>query len=336
MKDLGNFSGKEREWEELRRLTQQGAGGLRSLSDEELVRYMRLYRRASGDLAALSSLGLDSQAAAELNSVVCRAYGQLYSSPRRPLQEALSRAVWVCADTVRRRSVFVFVAIGLFLFFTFFSIGLLQTVPQTRPLLVPPMMRDAFDHWTSGEHPQRGAGESVQATFFYAGNNPRVAILYNAASVVTCGAAGVWSMWVNGSMMGALALEVTKAGHLPFLLISIFPHGVPELGGIFIAVGAGLLLGWTIISPGRQSRSLALKMAGKDAAVMLGVSLFLIFLAAPIEGFFSFNPRFTDGSKIAFGVFGLTALLSYFLAYGKSGPPRGFTLEELRPPEGNP
>jgi uncharacterized membrane protein SpoIIM required for sporulation len=93
-------------------------------------------------------------------------------------------------------------------------------------------------------------------------------------------------------------------------------HGVIELSCIFIAGGAGLLIGSALLMPGNLSRADALKSRGKDAVrLMIGVAMVLV-VAGIIEGFISpapINPR------IKFGIGGLTglALYSYLLLVGR-------------------
>jgi hypothetical protein len=64
---------------------------------------------------------------------------------------------------------------------------------------------------------------------------------------------------------------------------------------------------------------------------MMIVGLVMIFAAAPIEGYFSFNPAIPQSWKVVFGIVATAGWLAYFIGYGKGGPPQGFTLEELRP-----
>ncbi len=66
-------------------------------------------------------------------------------------------------------------------------------------------------------------------------------------------------------MVGGLAQFVQPAGSLPYLLTSIFPHGVPEIGGFFFTAAAGFLCGISIISPGRAA---APKHSGPTVAIL--------------------------------------------------------------------
>lgn len=318
------------EWQRLEVLTRQ-SNSSRRLKGAELVEMMGLYRKASADLATVRGTSANPELTHWLNGVVARAYSQLYQTPRLGFWTVMRRSLWRGADTVRRRKRSIYLATTLFFFFCFAAIFMTSIFPQTREVMVPPMAESSFDAWKSGSHEARSGGESIMASVFYGSHNPRVAIVYNALSVATCGIFGIAALWMNGALFGILAKEVAEHGHLGFLLSSVAPHGVSELGGIFISVGAGFLLAGAVIRPGRLSRFEAIKRAGQDAAVLMILSLAMIFIAAPIEGFFSFNPAVPQWVKVVFAVLHFAAWGAYFSGYGRSGPPEGASASDLRP-----
>ena len=60
-----------------------------------------------------------------------------------------------------------------------------------------------------------------------------------------------------------------------------------ELSVIFIAGGAGLQLGWSVIRPGLLTRRAALVLAARRAAQLLLGCVPLLAIAGTIEGFIS-------------------------------------------------
>jgi uncharacterized membrane protein SpoIIM required for sporulation len=93
-------------------------------------------------------------------------------------------------------------------------------------------------------------------------------------------------------------------------------HGVVELSCIFIAGGAGLLIGSAMIMPGNLTRADALKTRGMEAVrLMIGVAILLV-VAGTIEGFISPAPL---DPRVKFGIGGLTglAMYSYLLLVGR-------------------
>jgi len=77
---------------------------------------------------------------------------------------------------------------------------------------------------------------------------------------------------------------VQPTHYLPSMWAGILPHGVCELTAIFIAGGAGFLIGWALIHPGYLSRRDALLANTKDAAKMMVGTIPLFIVAGIIEG----------------------------------------------------
>jgi hypothetical protein len=57
---------------------------------------------------------------------------------------------------------------------------------------------------------------------------------------------------------------------------------------------------------------------GKDALVLLCVGVVLMFIAAPIEGFFSFNPRVPSFVKVIVIAIELVFWISFWIGYGRT------------------
>ncbi|MCU0316870.1 MAG: stage II sporulation protein M [Fimbriimonadaceae bacterium] len=292
------------------------------LTGDEVVEFVRLYRRTAGDLAYLTTHSSNAQVVEYLNALVARSYSQIYRAPRKGFLQALWEAIEKGAEATYRRRMFVFVSIAIFVL-SFLSQGALHASrPDLRTFFVPPEMDANFAGWRSGVHEERDLSMSIQASAFYASNNPRVGITAAAIGAMTAGIGTFAIMWVNGGLIGILSVECLNAGTLGFLYSSILPHGVPELGGAFIAGGIGLMFGWAILVPGNKTRTLAIKEAGVDGFRMLVVALAMIFIAAPIEGFFSFNPAVPQWIKLVFGLLFMVGWISFFRIFGRRATER--------------
>jgi uncharacterized membrane protein SpoIIM required for sporulation len=308
-----------RSWRRLQDLTAKAGHSFRKLDDAELDEFVRLYRQASADLAFLTTRSSNESVVQYLNAVVGQAYSQLYREPYRPWGQKVSDALCVAAETVRRRAWAFALAFGIFLAAIFTSAGLLAYSDDYRDFYIPqdPGMRESFEAWKTGDMDPRTGGEGVMATAFYASNNPKVSIITNAVSLVSFGVMTAVLLWANGTMMGALSYEMVGVGKLDHLLTWVAPHGVTELGGIFMAGAGGFVLAAALIAPGRRSRGQALKIAGKDAFVFAMLSVIMTLLAAPVEGFFSFDPRVPDWLKLVFAGATLAGWLAFFIWFGR-------------------
>ena len=308
---------RKADWARLGFLCDKAERSLKSLSGEEFEEVVNLYRRCSTDLATVRTKSKNLQLAEFLNDLVARAYGTLYTEPRGSLLSSLAQGIKLAAQTVRRRKWFVFASAGLFFGSALWAYCIISVNPASEDALVPPAMRKVFDDWKT-PFEERTPGQSAGATGFYLSNNPRMAIVAGAVAPATFGFGTAYILYDNGILLGALAKELEPSGQTGRFLIWISPHGVPELSGIIISGAAGFLIAWCLIHPGRKKRGQALRDAGKDIIVLLSTGSVMMFFAAPIEGYFSFNPRIPDIAKLIVAGVGLAAWLTFWSGYGKS------------------
>src|SRR5260370_38319223 len=91
------------------------------------------------------------------------------------------------------------------------------------------------------------------------------------------GVGTLFYMAYNGANIASVVALTYRAGFGPDLVPFMVGHGVIELSCIFIAGGAGLLIGSAMIMPGDLSRADALKTRGMEAVrLMIGVAVLLV------------------------------------------------------------
>lgn len=115
-------------------------------------------------------------------------------------------------------------------------------------------------------------------------NNIQVAILA-FASGVTFGILTVYLLVYNGIIIGALAALFYQHDKAYDFWAYIVPHGIIELTAIFIAGGAGLLMGYKLFVPGPYSRGYQLKQQAKRSVQLFLGTIPLFVIAGVIEGF---------------------------------------------------
>jgi uncharacterized membrane protein SpoIIM required for sporulation len=310
---------RQTDWNRLGFLCDKAERSVRSLTPEEFEEFVDLYRKSSTDLATVRTRSKNLQLAEFLNDLAGRAYATLYREPRGNFFQAIGLGLRLSAQTVRKRKWFVAASAGLFFGSAIFTFLLMGWVPATQNYYVSPFAKKAFDEWKK-PFDERTSSESAMMTGFYLSNNPRTAIIAGAVSASTFGFGTAYLLYENGSILGALAKELQPYGKTAHLLIWVSPHGVPELSGVTMSGAAGFVLAWAMIKPGRKKRGQALKDAGRDAIILLTTGTLLMFVAAPIEGFFSFNPNVPDGAKIAVTAVSLGAWLLFWYGFGKDEP----------------
>lgn len=309
---------REPDWIRLNQLCAKADASPTQLSAPELKEMFRLYRRTSSDLALVRTKSNNVQLANFLNDVVAASYSALYRNRKKNVFEALADSVALAARTVRKRKGAVFVSAIVFFGSAFAANAIMRFVPDARPHFVPSGWEQTVKHWRDNDMEERNLDESIAMTGFYMSNNPRASIIAGALAASTFGLGTAKLLFENGALLGALAYELEPVGRVGYLLIHVFPHGVPELSGIVVAGSAGFVMAMALIRPGRRSRGEALKEAGSDAIVLLAASIALMFIAAPIEGFFSFNPRVPDWLRGVVILIELVAWGLFWSGYGRT------------------
>jgi uncharacterized membrane protein SpoIIM required for sporulation len=226
----------------------------------------------------------------------------------------------IAAQTVRRRFAYILLSFVVFAGSGVFGFFCLDAFPKTRAQFVPEGFESAFESWKTGTFDSRTLESGAAATAFYMSNNPRASITTGAISASTFGLGTAYMMYQNGAMLGVLVHELVPYGRVGYLFTAITPHGVPEISGLIVSGGAGFLMGHALIAPGRRRRGQALLEAGKDGITLLVVSIILMFIAAPIEGYFSFNGQVADGLKIFVSVVSAAAWGAFWYGFGRDEP----------------
>ena len=299
--------------EELLKLLDRSS--MRRLHREEVRELGRIYRRTASDLAIARAESRDPRLINYLNSLVIRAHGRIYQADAQGgslIKKFFAREL---PQTFRRTWRFTAVAFGVFALFG--VIGFLGTKydPEFSELVgVPAGFREMFietkTHWWEDLNEANQIGASSIFT-----HNIQVTI-YTFAFGALFGVGTLFYLAYNGLVIASILSLTYSAGFGNDLVTFMVGHGVVELSCIFMAGGAGLLIGSAMLMPGDLSRADALKSRGKDAVrLMMGVALLLV-LAGIIEGFISPAP-IPASIKYSVGAITGIALYSYLLLAGR-------------------
>jgi len=104
---------------------------------------------------------------------------------------------------------------------------------------------------------------------------------------ITAGIGTVILLVFNGLFFGGVLGMFANYGVADWILTFVAGHGVLELTAIFIAGGAGFIVGRALVAPGELSRRDALVEAGRWAVKLVGTAACLLLLAGTIEGLLS-------------------------------------------------
>jgi len=288
---------------------------LKRLHREEVRELGRIYRRTASDLAVARAESRDPRLINYLNSLVIRAHGRIYQADAQGGERIRSFFARELPRTFRRT--WRYTAISFSVFMVFGVVGFVGSYRDTEfseLLGVSPAFRELYietkTHWWEDLNEANQVGASMIMT-----NNIRVTF-YTFASGAMFGVGTLFVLAFNGANIGSVLGLTYRAGFGNDLVTFMAGHGAIELSCIFIAGGAGLLIGSALIMPGDLSRADALTTRGKDAIrLMVGVAVLLV-LAGTIEGFISPAPI---DPRIKFSIAAITgiALYSYLLLAGR-------------------
>jgi uncharacterized membrane protein SpoIIM required for sporulation len=301
-------AGSRQAWERLAGAVAEARSvGVSRLGAARLRQMHEDYRHAAADLAYAQTHFPGAEAAVYLNRLVGQAHGELYgSAPRR------AAALWhfLSVEYPRLlRASWRPIALAALLLCGAGAFGFVVShtdYPLAR-LLLPEQFRDGVaDDFRQNREASADLVAAAPAFAAYIGvNNVWVAVLAFAGGM-TAGALTVYSMLMNGALLGVLAGMFSQAGLSLDFWALIVPHGALELPAIVIAGAAGLRLAGSIVFPGDLPRMTALKTVAPNAVRLVLGTVPLFAIAAFIEGFIT-PGGFDPVSKLAFGA--LMALL---------------------------
>lgn len=283
-----NFVARKREtWEQLAVIVAKtsGRGGVRALSREELLALGPLYRRVCSDLAYARAHAVSTDLVAHLNGLVGQAHALLYETDNtgRATQAVFNFYLYDFPALLQRHLRYFLAAFGITLLGAFYAYWFVTVHPDQSEVFIPPQFKESVEHWKEGAVEHDSSTEFSGQLFT---NNQRVGLIAYASGV----AAGIptcYLLFNNGATIGALSAEITRVHQHHTFWPGILPHGIAELTAIFICGGAGLLLGGSLLFPGRYRRMEAFRKAGLESIYLVLGSIPLFIFAGIVEGMFS-------------------------------------------------
>lgn len=299
---------KKKTWDELEALLSRR----RNATAQQLNRLGYLYRRVTSDLAVSRRDFPQDTCVTYLNELASRAHSSIYQTT--PLKRG---TFWQYLrygfPQVFRENIY-FISASFLMFTIAFAgayLSALDTPEFAEELLPAGVVSHIKELGDSGWNTTAAGDRNLFASFVMT-NNIRVAFLAFAWGIMFM-VGSVYILVYNGILIGATAGLCHVNGVALALWSFVSPHGYIELTTIFIAGGAGMKLGYSLIAPTLLTRKRTLVNAAKTAIRMLGGCVVLLIVAGTIEGFVS-PSDLPNGFKIGFGV--MTGVLLFTYLFG--------------------
>lgn len=272
-----------------------------------------LYRQAVSDLAYARMCYPSHPVVKELEQLVGHAHSHLYQAVRPRSRNWTRFWLETWPQRVRQASGPILLATSVFWVGALLGFFLTAENPVLEGFFVSPDMRSAISAkklWT-----QTLTRTAPAASSGIAVNNINVSLLTWGLGL-TFGVGTIWLLALNGIMLGAIAAACLRAGMLVPLVEFVVAHGSLELPAIWISGGAGLLMSKALLLPGRYSRRVELRRAGRHSVEIIVGIVPILLIAGTVEGFVS--PGDLPGYlKALLGLALGSALLGYILGGGR-------------------
>jgi uncharacterized membrane protein SpoIIM required for sporulation len=294
---------------------------LRRISDDDLLALPVLYRQAASSLAVARETSLDAATLGYLESLVRRAWFQVYG-PRISLFGWLRRFIggeWAAAV----RSLWLDVCIALAVMVSGVAVGWLL-VDRDRDWFYalvgadmaqgrhPGASRAALAETLTGQ--QGDDGLTVFSTFLFS-NNAAVTIMAFGLGFAF-GLPTLLLLLYNTVVLGALLWVFFHAGLGWEFAAWLSIHGTTELGAILLGGAAGLHVGRSMAFPGERSILSAMSASGRRSAQVMAGAVLMLAVAGMLEGY---ARQLVENPLARGAIGGAMALiwLTYFLLAGR-------------------
>ena len=310
-------SSRAPEWARLEQLTRRR----RRLTGEQADELVELYQRAAADLSLVRSAVPDPALVARLTTLVARARGKVAGSDSPAWSTGfifLTQTFPVCCW--RLRWWWLTVAVAFLVISVSIGAWVATNVDVQASIGTPDEIRQIVNH-DAVDYYSTGAASSFAAQVWT--NNAWVAAL----SIAFGGLLGIpvfFAFWQNALNAGVLGGLMYAYGRGDVFWGLVMPHGLLELSAVFLAMAAGLRLGWTMLAPGLLPRGRALAEQGRR---LISVSLGLVLVLAVsgvIEAFVT-PSGWPTAVRVGIGVAALLGFLAWVLPLGRAGERRGVT-----------
>lgn len=283
---MGWVQKREAHWARLEALVAACKGrNVSALSTSDLRELAQLYRQTAADLATAREDPSSRRLAAYLNQLLGRAHNLVYAGrPRKRGGGVIGFYQRTFPQTFRATWRYTATAVAILAAGALAGAVLAATSPGFERFILGGDMLDTIERremWTHSILPMKPlASAGITA------NNLSVSIIAYASGILA-GIGPLYIMALNGLLLGVLGTICHQAGMSVALWSFVAPHGTLELPAIFIAGGAGLIVGRSLVVAGDRPRHEAVVDAGRVSLRLFGGVVPMLLVAGLIEGFVS-------------------------------------------------
>jgi uncharacterized membrane protein SpoIIM required for sporulation len=316
------------EWSRLEALVRQANRPTR-LSGSDVDELVQLYQRAATHLSLVQTRSPDPVLVARLSRLVASARAAV-AGAHAPAWKQVARFFTVVFPVAVYRSRRWWVPTAVASLALSLGLGIwVATHPEVQRALLPPdEVRQLVNHDFSDYYRAHPAHDFAAQVWT---NNVWVSAQVLVGGLLL-GTFTLFALLQNTVNVGVIGGYMFAAGKGGLFLGLISPHGILELTAVFVAAGAGLRLGWTIIDPGPRRRADAIAEEGRST-VVIAIGLIVVLAVSGVIEAFVTPSGLPTWARVGIGVLAELGFLTYVCTFGRRAVRLGETgdlEEELR------
>ncbi|MCP3740075.1 stage II sporulation protein M [Rossellomorea sp. BNER] len=270
------------DWQQLEQMLTILHKRKRKIKGSDIEQFNRLYQKSAQNLSYCQTYFPKEDVTLYLNELVSKSHNLLYRDQISSMKQIRHFFGVKFVGLLLEQWKFIVVAMMLFTIGALGGFFSILDDPQNAYSVLPENIAQGVDPEQLGKNDGQ-VDASLMSTSIMT-NNIQVAILAFAGGV-TFGLLTVYLLIYNGLIVGGIAAVFWHHDKTYEFWAYIVPHGMIELTAIFIAGGAGLLMGYKLFVPGHYSRGHQLKQQAKRSVQLLLGTIPLFVIAGVIEGF---------------------------------------------------
>ncbi len=284
----------QQSWKEFDRLLDEleSKDTAKRTSGISLAEFPSRYRRICNHYSLAQARHYRPALVDKLHDLVLRGHLQLY---RKKTHIFWSIIHFISRDfprTLRQKAFFFWLACLLFFLpgllaglATYDNPVLIYTIMDEDQVVTMESMYDP-DNKKIGRSAERTNEDDLTMFGYYILNNISIGFRTFSGGIVF-GIGSVFFLLFNGVMLGGVAGHLSHPPFSSTFWPFVCAHGAFELTAIVICGAAGLLLGYSLVNPGRYRRRDALRLAAPVALKLVMGGAVMLLIAAFIEAFWS-------------------------------------------------
>lgn len=283
--------------------------GIQKLEKNEIESFLTHYNHTCGHLSYSRTYYGNTSTTEYLNRLVASAHSYIYTTKSANLKKLVSFFTRGFPLLVKKNMLYIILSTSIFLLGVILSFVYTLISSDNAYAFLP---KQYVDNVSFGGNSGKIWDSAIMSSFILT-NNIKVGFVAFSLGV-TLGIGTIYVLIKNGFMLGGLSALAHQSGYDINFWSLILPHGILELFAIFICGAAGLMIGYSLINPGKYSRKDSFILQSKTAAKLVCGTIPIFVVAGLIEGYIT-PLSVPETVKLVFALLTFVLLVFYLVFF---------------------